>query len=105
MGVVVLVVLRSRRPEPLQRAHPALRPAARPGHPAARGRRRGRGASRSRPIPAKPASGIVNKMVANPAPLSAFVVGLFVFAPGVTFLAALQVIATRNASDDSPPWR
>lgn len=51
------------------------------------------------PDPAKPASGIVNKMVANPGPLSAFAVGLLIFAPGVTFLAALQVIATSDASD------
>ncbi len=51
------------------------------------------------PDPAKPASGIVNKLVANPAPLSALAVGLLIFAPGVTFLAALQVIATSNASD------
>ena len=51
------------------------------------------------PDPAKPASGIVNKMVANPRPLSAFAVGLLIFAPGVTFLAALQVIATADASD------
>ena len=51
------------------------------------------------PDPDKPASGIVNKMVANPAPWSAFAVGLLIFAPGVTFLAALQVIATSDASD------
>jgi hypothetical protein len=51
------------------------------------------------PDPDKPASGIVNKLVANPVPWSAFVAGLLIFAPGVTFLAALQVIATSNASD------
>jgi len=49
------------------------------------------------PDPAKPHQGIVSRMVANPAPLSAFLVGLIVFAPGVTFLAALQVIATARA--------
>jgi Sap, sulfolipid-1-addressing protein len=37
-------------------------------------------------------------MIANPAPLSAFLVGLLIFAPGVTFLAAVQVIATARAS-------
>lgn len=42
--------------------------------------------------------GIVSRMVANPSPLSAFAVGLLVFAPAVTFLAALQVIATAKAS-------
>jgi hypothetical protein len=36
-------------------------------------------------------------MIANPAPLSAFAVGIIVFAPGVSFLAALQVIATSPA--------
>ena len=51
------------------------------------------------PDPDKPASGIVNKLVANPVPWSAFVAGLLIFAPGVTFLAALQVIATSDASD------
>jgi len=46
------------------------------------------------PDPAKPHQSIVSRMVANPSPLSAFVVGVIVFAPGITFLAALQVIAT-----------
>jgi len=39
-------------------------------------------------------------MVADPAPLSAFAVGLLVFAPGVTFIAALQVIATASADTE-----
>jgi hypothetical protein len=51
------------------------------------------------PDPANPQQGLVSRLVANPAPLSAFVSGLIVFAPGVTFLAALQVIATARASD------
>jgi hypothetical protein len=51
------------------------------------------------PDPDKPASGIVNKLVANPVPWTAFAAGLLIFAPGVTFLAALQVIATSNVSD------
>jgi hypothetical protein len=46
------------------------------------------------PDPAQPRQSRVSRMVANPAPLSAFLVGVVVFAPGVTFLAALQVIAT-----------
>jgi MFS family permease len=46
------------------------------------------------PDPAQPHQGLVSRMVANPSPLSAFLVGLIVFAPGITFLAALQVIAT-----------
>ena len=52
------------------------------------------------PDPDKPPKGFVNKMVADPAPLSAFLVGLLVFAPGVSFLAAVQVIATARASFD-----
>jgi hypothetical protein len=40
-------------------------------------------------------------MIANPAPASAFAVGLLLFAPGITFIAALQVIATANASLES----
>jgi Sap, sulfolipid-1-addressing protein len=49
------------------------------------------------PDPAKAGQGFVSRMVADPAPLSAFVVGILVFAPGVTFIAALQVIATARA--------
>jgi uncharacterized membrane protein YfcA len=45
--------------------------------------------------PARP--GLVSRMVANPGPRSAFLVGILVFAPGVSFLAALQVIATARA--------
>jgi hypothetical protein len=50
------------------------------------------------PDPDHPKQGLVSKMIANPAPGSAFVVGLLLFAPGVTFIAAVQVIATANAS-------
>jgi len=52
------------------------------------------------PDPSKPPKGIVSKMVAEPKPLSAFLVGLLIFAPGVSFLAAVQVIATAQASFD-----
>jgi hypothetical protein len=45
--------------------------------------------------------GLVSRMIANPAPGSAFAVGLLLFAPGVTFIAALQVIATASASVES----
>lgn len=41
--------------------------------------------------------GLVSRMIANPSPLSAFGVGMLLFAPAVTFLAALQVIATARA--------
>jgi hypothetical protein len=50
------------------------------------------------PDPDKPMQGIMSKLVANPAPAMAFVVGVLVFTPGVTFVAAMQVIATAQAS-------
>jgi Sap, sulfolipid-1-addressing protein len=52
------------------------------------------------PDPAEAHQGFLSKMVADPAPLSAFLVGILVFAPGVSFLAAVQVIATARASFD-----
>jgi hypothetical protein len=42
--------------------------------------------------------GLVYRMAANPSSRSAFLVGILVFAPGATFLAAVQVIATARAS-------
>ena len=50
------------------------------------------------PDPDNPKQGLVSRMIANPAPRSAFAVGLLLFAPGITFIAAIQVIATANAS-------
>jgi len=41
--------------------------------------------------------GIVSRLVSSPSPLTAVVVGLLVFGPGVTFIAAVQVIATARA--------
>jgi len=58
-------------------------------------RRRGRPADQAR----KKRPGVVSRLVAKPTPRSAFVVGILVFAGGgVTFIAALQVIATARAS-------
>ena len=47
--------------------------------------------------PGEPGKGIVSRMIANPSPGTAFVVGLLVFTPGVTFIAAIQAIATAQA--------
>ncbi len=44
--------------------------------------------------------GLVFRMATRPGTVSAFIVGVLVFAPGVTFLAALQVIATASAGID-----
>ncbi|SRR5579871_538182 len=52
------------------------------------------------PDPAKANQGFLSKLVAEPAPMSAFLVGILVFAPGVSFLAAVQVVATARASLD-----
>ena len=49
------------------------------------------------PDPAKAGQGIVSRMIARPAPRTAFAVGLIVFGPSLTFLAAAQVIATASA--------
>lgn len=46
------------------------------------------------PDPAKAQQGLVSKMIANPTPRSAFVAGVVVFASGLSFLAAVQVIGT-----------
>jgi hypothetical protein len=53
---------------------------------------------RQRARPRPPRRGIVSRMVASPSPRSAFLVGLLVFGPGVTFFASLQVIATARTS-------
>jgi hypothetical protein len=42
---------------------------------------------------------LITRMTTNPAPVAAFAVGLLMFAPSVSFIAAVQVIATANASD------
>ena len=53
------------------------------------------------PDPDNAKQGLVSRMIANPAPGSAFAVGLLLFAPGITFIAAVQVIATANANPES----
>jgi hypothetical protein len=50
------------------------------------------------PDPAKARQGIVSRMIANPAPLTAYLVGVIIFGPSLAFLAAVQVIATARAS-------
>jgi hypothetical protein len=50
------------------------------------------------PDPARARQGIVSRMISRPAPATAFVVGVIVFGPSLTFLAAVQVIATAKAS-------
>lgn len=42
--------------------------------------------------------GFMARLMARPSPRIAFVTGLLLFAPGVTFIAAVQVVATSDAS-------
>ena len=51
------------------------------------------------PEPDRPEKkGIVSRLIANPSPRTAFISGALVFAPSVTFIAAVQVIATARAA-------
>lgn len=49
---------------------------------------------RRRPRAAGSGSGIISRLIAHPSAGSAFAVGLILFAPSATFIAAVQVIAT-----------
>ncbi len=71
-------------PVPRPASAPGPGPAAAPSPDPASGRQR------------KP--GVVARMTAEPRPATAFVVGVFVFGPSVSFLAAVQVVATARAS-------
>jgi Sap, sulfolipid-1-addressing protein len=53
---------------------------------------------RKPPDPDSPQSGLVSRLIASPAPYTAFLAGLLIFAPGITFIAAVQVVATAQAS-------
>jgi hypothetical protein len=50
------------------------------------------------PDPDNPKQGFVSRLVASPAPLAAFASGIVIFSPSVTFIAAVQVIATARTS-------
>jgi hypothetical protein len=57
--------------------------------------------ARRKPKPPKPDKkpGLMTRMMTHPAPIAAFLVGMLVFAPSVSFFAAVQVIGTAKASD------
>ena len=57
----------------------------------------GQGRNPGQPGQPGPGKGIVSRLVSSPAPLTAAVAGMLVFGPGVTFIAAVQVIATARA--------
>jgi Sap, sulfolipid-1-addressing protein len=48
--------------------------------------------------PSQPSRGIVARLLASPAPVTAVVAGLVIFTPALTFVAAIQVVATARAS-------
>jgi hypothetical protein len=49
------------------------------------------------PDPSRPGGRILSRLVSSPAPLTALAVGMLVFVPALTFIAAIQVIATARA--------
>jgi hypothetical protein len=57
--------------------------------------------ARRKPKTSKPDKkpGLLARMMRHPAPIAIFAVGMIIFAPSVTFIAAVQVIATANASE------
>jgi hypothetical protein len=50
------------------------------------------------PDPAKRDKRIISRLLARPRPWTAFIVGLLVYAPSLTYIAAVQVVATSKAS-------
>lgn len=44
--------------------------------------------------------GLIARLTASPRPLTAFLAGVILFAPSTTFIAAVQVVATSNASTE-----
>lgn len=79
LATAAVVVARRRRPGP-----PAATPAPAAAAPG--------------PAPGTSGPGLVSRLVAEPQPRTAFAVGVLLFAPGATFIAAVQVVATADAS-------
>jgi hypothetical protein len=52
-----------------------------------------------KPPASKKKPGLMSRLIARPSPLTAFVTGLLIFAPSVSFIASVQVIATARISD------
>jgi hypothetical protein len=48
--------------------------------------------------PAKQKPGFMSRLIAKPGPKAAFLAGLIVYSPSVTFIAAVQVVATAKVS-------
>ncbi len=50
------------------------------------------------PDPAKKDKGVLSRLIARPGGRTAFIVGVLVYSPSLTFVAAVQVVATANQS-------
>jgi len=50
------------------------------------------------PNPAKKDNGVISRLLAMPGPKAAFIVGILVYSPSLTFIAAVQVVATSKQS-------
>jgi hypothetical protein len=50
------------------------------------------------PDPAKKDKGVIHRLLRRPGVATAFIIGLLVYSPSLTFIAAVQVVATANAS-------
>jgi Sap, sulfolipid-1-addressing protein len=86
----VVVARRARRPALAMGVQAAATPAAAtPAAPAAATPAAGTG---------RVGPGLVSRLVAEPKPRTAFAVGMLLFAPSATFIAAVQVVATAEAS-------
>jgi Sap, sulfolipid-1-addressing protein len=48
--------------------------------------------------PASEHQGLIARMIARPSPKTAFIVGLILYSPSLTFIAAVQVVATATES-------
>jgi hypothetical protein len=57
--------------------------------------------ARRKPKPPKPDKkpGLMTRMMRHEAPIAAFALGMLIFSPSVSFIAAVQVIATAKAGD------
>jgi len=53
---------------------------------------------RPRPDAGQQRQGFLDRLISQPSPRAAFVSGVLLFAPGATFIAAVQVVATSDAS-------
>jgi MFS family permease len=98
LGLLILAaiaVVARRKPRPLGLP-------GQPRSPGPPGRPRNPGPPGPPPDPGHPrqqggGKGIVSRLVSSPAPMTAFVAGVLVFMPALTFIAAIQVIATARA--------